>query len=163
MDNDWKSVNEIFTLFEQELQQYDPKLLTAGLIGLGIFILELILYSKNIIFSSGEKRLKKAKELGHTIIAHRTFMNFEDRMNSSGHEERIWTATYEYEFKGKHGKKTIISHHGRPSSTMTLYHDGNSTKVYTESEMRQHKRTIFLLIIPIVIIIIVAKLLNYQP
>lgn len=152
-----------FEMVLEELRSYDPAVVIAAFTGIAVFIVELILYSKGIIFSSGEKKLEQAKKKNHTVIAQRTHLNFEDRKNDAGHMERVWFAVYEYSFKGIHGKKTIISHHGMPGATLTPYHDGKSSKVYTDTEMRQHKRSILLLIIPLVVMLLVAKLLGYQP
>ena len=154
-------MEELIQLLKEEIQTVDPVLLISVLSGIAVFVLELILYSKGIIFSAGEKRLEKAKKLGHTVTAHRVHINFEDRRNDSGQMDRVWVAKYEYTFQGIRGYKVIISHHGAPGTTLTLYHDGKA--VYTDTEMRQHKRSFLLMIIPIVVMLLVAKLLGYQP
>jgi hypothetical protein len=155
-------MEDIIQLFE-ELPPFNPIAVATVSAGIAVFIIELILYNKGLIFSSGEKRLERAKKNGYFIIAHRTFINFDDQRNDAGRLDRTWCARYEYEFRGIRGSKTVISHHGRPAPTLTLYHDGKSSKVYTEAEMRKHKQTILIYVIPIVVMILVAKLLGFQP
>ena len=156
-------MEELKQLLAEEFKDIDPVLLISVIAGVAVFIVELILYSKGLIFSKGQKRLEHAKKMGYTVTAYRTFINVEDRVNSDGHTQREWEAVYEDDFKGVHGKKMIISHHGMPAATITLYHDGKSSKVYTDTEMQQHKRAFVLLIIPLVVMLLVAKLLGYQP
>jgi hypothetical protein len=156
-------MEELRQLFTEELQSVDPVSLITVIAGVVVFVAELILYSKGLIFSAGKKRLENAKKNGYTVTAHRTFVNFEDRENDSGHTERIWEAVYEYDFKGVHGKKMVFSHQSIPPTTITLYHDGKSYKVYTEAEMSRYKRSFLMLIIPLVVMLLVAKLLGYQP
>ena len=154
-------MEELQELFAEGLRDVDPVALTSIIAGVAVFIVELVLYSKGLIFSKGKKRFAKAKQNGYTINAYRTFINFQERMDGSG--ERIWEAVYEYDFKGVHGKKMVFSHQSAPPTTITLYHDGKSSKVYTEAEMRQYKRPFLMLIIPLVVMLLVAKLLGYQP
>ena len=156
-------MEELIQLLKEEFQSADPVAVITVLSGVVVFILELILYNKGLIFSKGQKRFEYAKKMGYTITAYRTFINVEDQVNSDGQTVREWEAVYEYDFKGVHGKKMIISHHGMPGTAITLYHDGKSSKVYTDAEMQQHKRAFLLLIIPLVVMMLVAKLLGYQP
>lgn len=156
-------MEELMQLLKEEFQNADPVAVITVLSGVVVFILELILYNKGLIFSKGQKRLEYAKKMGYTITAYRTYIHVENRANNEGRTQQEWEAIYEYDFKGVHGKKMIISHHGMPGTTITLYHDGKSSKVYTDAEMCQHKRTFLLLIIPLVVMMLVAKLLGYQP
>lgn len=154
-------MEELIQLLKEEIQTVDPVALITVLSGVAVFILELILYNKGLIFSKGQKRLAMAKKNGYTVTAHQTFINFQERMDGSG--ERIWEAIYEYDFKGVHGKKMVFSHQSIPPTTITLYHDGKTSKVYTDAEMRQYRRPFLMLIIPLVVMLLVAKLLGYQP
>ena len=154
-------MEEVKQLFTEGLRDIDPVALISVIAGVAVFIVELVLYSKGLIFSKGQKRLALAKKNGYTVTAHQTFINFQERMDGSG--ERIWEAIYEYDFKGVHGKKMVFSHQSIPPTTITLYHDGKTSKVYTDAEMRQYRRPFLMLIIPLVVMLLVAKLLGYQP
>lgn len=154
-------MEEVKQLFTEGLRDIDPVALISVIAGVAVFIVELVLYSKGLIFSKGQKRLAMAKKNGYTVTAHQTFINFQERMDGSG--ERIWEAIYEYDFKGVHGKKMVFSHQSIPPTTITLYHDGKTSKVYTDAEMRQYRRPFLMLIIPLVVMLLVAKLLGYQP
>lgn len=152
-------MEEYFELIKTEFQSYDPALLAGFAAGVVVFILELILSSKGILFSGGKKRLQEAIDKGNVIIGHQIKSRFWDK-EDDGNSHRVWSATYEYELNGRKGIKhvqTTIS----PPSTISLYHDGK--KVYTQSEMIKQERTILVIIIPVLVTIGVAFLLGYRP
>ena len=154
-------MEETVNLFKEALETYEPAQLIGLAAGIMVFILELVLTSKGILFSSGDKRLKKAAAEGRVLTGYQVSLNFRDRTKDSGVTDRIWTASYEYMFQGRKGRKVLVSTNSRPAPTITLYHDGS--KVYTDNEMRKHNRIILIFIIPFAVMIAVALLLGYRP
>lgn len=74
-------------------------------------------------------------------------------------------ARYECEFKERRRIKITGSYsNGMLSETIILYHNGKSSKLYTADEMSKHKKAFFIIyLLPIVVAIVVAKLLGYNP
>lgn len=151
-------MNDIINLIRMELSMHDSSVVIAVGVGIFIYILEVILYSKGILFASGPKRLELAKQNGYMVTAKRTDLTFDAKDNANGVSTRNWFAVYECDFKGKHHKKYIYSYHGMPASALTLYHDGKSSKLYTETEMKEHRKSFLMIFIPLAVMFAIALL-----
>lgn len=53
----------------EQLLAYDPAVWIGVFTAIVVFAIEIVLYKKGIIFSSGEKKIAKAKESGHMLSA----------------------------------------------------------------------------------------------
>lgn len=84
----------------EQLLAYDPAVWIGVFTAIVVFAIEIVLYKKGIIFSSGEKKIAKAKESGHMLSATQVKCRYYEK--SSG--ARNYAATYEYELNGLHTK-----------------------------------------------------------
>ena len=55
----------------EQLLAYDPAVWIGVFTAIVVFAIEIVLYKKGIIFSSGEKKIAKAKESDICFLQHR--------------------------------------------------------------------------------------------
>ena len=126
------------------------------------FVVEIRLCQKGILFSSGEKKLKKARELGNIIQATCVSSRYiDDKDNDSITATRQYAAVYQYEVNGEVKKKCIISTGVNPPQILWLYYINSPYKVFSEYDVGTSPFQFLLYIIPILVAFIVMKLLGY--
>lgn len=139
----------------EQLLAYDPAVWIGVFTAIVVFAIEIVLYKKGIIFSSGEKKIAKAKESGHMLSATQVKCRYYEK--SSG--ARNYVATYEYELNGLHTKKVVTSN-SMPPLKITLYHDNG--RVFSEADVSSSPSKLLMYIIPIIAAIAVMKALGFE-
>lgn len=122
-----------------------------------VFIIEIKLHNKGLIFSSDEKRLTRAKEKGHVISAKQVRCRYHDY--DSG--RRNYIATYEYEINGTKGKKVIVSK-TQPPFSINVYYDVSPKKVFSDYDVGTSPLRILMYIIPIIVAYFVMRAMGYS-
>lgn len=139
----------------KQLLSYDPIIWVSVLIAIAVFIVEIVLYKKNIIFSSDERRIQKAKDKGNVISATQVKCRYYDKNSGA----RNYVTTYEYEFHGLQKKKVVTSNN-KPPLRISLFYEKN--KVFSEFDTGSSPLKISMYIIPIVIGIFVMKIMGFE-
>lgn len=139
----------------EQLLAYDPAVWVGVFTAIVIFVIEIALYKKGIIFSGDEKRIAKAKAKGNVLSATQVKCRYYDK--SSG--ARNYVATYEYELDGLHTKKVVTSN-SIPPVKITLYYDNG--KVFSEFDVGSSPLILLMYIIPIIAAFFVMKALGFR-
>lgn len=139
----------------KQLLAYDPAVWVGVFTAIVIFVIEIALHKKGIIFSGGDKRIAKAKVKGNVLSATQVKCRYYDK--SSG--ARNYVATYEYELNGLHTKKVVTSN-SIPPLKITLYYDNG--KVFSEFDVGSSLLKLPLYIIPIIAAITVMMALGFK-
>lgn len=145
-----------------EILSYDPAL-WFGLIGaIIVFIIEIVLIKKKIIFSGFEKKVKEAQKDGRVLNAIRISCRYENRNPGTKTINRIYIAHYQYELNGKTGKYQVVSTSVEPPHTISLYYEKNSNKVFSNYGKKSNPLIILIYIIPILVAYFIMKILGFQ-
>lgn len=144
------------TLWES-LTYYDPAIYCGIIAAVIVFVIEIKLHNRNLIFSGDEKRIQRAKEKGHVISAKQVKCRYRDR--DSG--RRNYIATYEYEINGMQGKKVIVTN-SHPPLSINLYYDVSPKKIFSEYDMGTGSLKILMYIIPIIVAYFVMRVMGYS-
>lgn len=139
----------------QQLLSYDPAVWVGVLTAVAIFVLEIILHKKNILFSGDEKRIQKAKDKGNVITATQVKCRYYDK--SSG--ARNYVATYEYNFNGTHQKRVVTSN-SQPPLKISLYYDKN--KIFSEFDCGSSPLKLLMYIIPVAAAVAVMMAMGFR-
>lgn len=139
----------------EQLLAYDPAVWIGVFTAIVVFVIEIVLYKKGIIFSGGEKKIAEAKAKGNVLSATRIKCRYYDK--SSG--ARNYVATYEYELNGLHTKKVVTSN-SMPPLKITLYCDNG--KVFLESDIDSSPVKLLMYIIPVIAAIMVMMALGFK-
>lgn len=140
----------------EQLLSYDPIVWVGVFTAIIIFVIEIILHKKNIIFSSDDKRVAKAKEKGHIISATQVKCRYYDKNSGA----RNYVATYEYEFGGMIHQKKIVTSNSQPPLKIALYYDKN--KVFSEYDAGTSSLKVLMYIIPIAVAITVMMAMGFE-
>ena len=145
-----------------EILSYDPSL-WFGLIGAVIvFIVEIILLKKKIIFNGFEKKIEEARKDGRVLNATRISCRYENREPESKTINRIYIAYYQYELNGKIGKYQVVSTSLEPPRNIYLYYKKNSNKVFSTYGKKSNPLIILIYIIPILVAYFIMKVMEYN-
>lgn len=135
-----------------------------ALTGLAVFILEIMLAVKGIIFAGGRKKLEKAKQEGRVIAADRTYWHRSRHYGENGKGSH-WECYAEYEYdvgKKRKKKKVYFRNLGIPPLHLELYYITSPDKrVYTEEEMDREPFIFLFYLIPLAAGVCVEMLLRY--
>lgn len=150
-------MNERVGLVEawRQLLSYDPAVWVGVFTAVVVFIIEIILHNKNLIFSGSDKRIIKAKEKGNILSATQIKCHYYDKKSGM----RNYVAKYEYEFKGKR-QITVVTSNSKPPLKITLYYDNG--KVFSEYDLGTGSMKILMYIIPIVSAILVMMAMGFK-
>lgn len=146
----------------QQILSYEPAVWCGVASAIIVFIIEIILCKKQIIFSGVEKKIQEAKTKGNVIKAYRTNCRYNDKNSKDKTANRMWIAMYEYEIDGVKSKKQIISTSIEPPLTINLYYTNNSKKVLSEYDGGKNPLQILLYIIPVLVAFVVMKLFGFK-
>lgn len=150
-------------LLKELSAELDPALLLGIIAGFGVLVLEIILTRMGRIMSKGPKRLDRAKAMGHVLQGTLEDCWYETKSSESGGTRYVYHGKYGYYVNGVKYTKKMISYHGRPGPTVTLYYDDDPSKVYLEEEItRQGAGGCLIILIPVVVAVVVAMLLGYR-
>lgn len=144
------------TLWES-LTYYDPAIYCGIIAAVIVFVIEIKLHNRNLIFSGDEKRLLRAKEKGHVISAKQVKCRYRDR--DSG--RRNYIATYEYEINGMKVKKVIVSKN-QPPLSINMYYDVSPKKVFSDYDVGTSRLLILMYIIPFIAAYFVMRAMGYS-
>lgn len=145
-----------------EILSYDPSL-WFGLIGAVIvFIVEIILLKKKIIFNGLEKKIEEARKDGRVLNATRISCRYENREPESKTINRIYIAYYQYELNGKIGKYQVVSTSLEPPHNIYLYYNKNSNKVFSTYGKKSNPLIILIYIIPILVAYFIMKVMGFN-
>lgn len=143
----------------QQILSYDLSL-WFGLIGaLTIFIIEIILMKKKIIFGGFERKIEDARKNGRVISAKRISCRYENRNPRTKTINRIYIAYYQYELNGKIGKYQVVSTSVELPYSIYLYYNNNSNKVFSNYGKNSNPLIILIYIIPILVAYFIIRLI----
>ena len=146
-----------------EILSYNPSL-WIGLIGaVVVFIAEIILMKKKIIFNGFEKKIEEARRDGRVLNATRISCRYENRNLGTKTINRIYIAYYQYELNGKTGKYQVVSTSLEPPRTIPIYYDKNFNKVFSNYGKKSNPLIVLIYIIPILVAYFIMKLLGFNP
>ena len=157
--NDRMTLEETF----RALASYGPAVWAGVVAAIAVFVIEIILCTKGILFSSAEKKIERAKKMGHMIIARRKSMRFRDRESENSTTNRMYIATYEYVVDGECKTKQVISTSVKPPYQITLYYLNSPKKVFSSYDVGKNPLKILLFIIPVLVAYVVMTLLGFKP
>lgn len=132
-----------------ELAAFDTSIWVGLIVAVVIFIVEIFLLKRGLIFPSEAKKYERAKKLGNSVVAKRISCRYEDRENRTGSRDRLYVAQYQYEHNGIVRKKQIISTSALPPDTITLYFLPSSNKALCEYDRKASVFFPLVYIIPI--------------
>lgn len=137
---------------------YDIAVWCGVFAAIGTYIIELILYKKNIIFSGEEKRIEKAKKAGNVIKASQVKCRYYNRSDGGRH----YVARYEYDVDGVK-KEKVVSANSRLPFSVTLYYEKTPDKVFSDYDKGRSPLKPLMLVIPILVAAAVMKAMGYNP
>ena len=148
-------MEELVKLLEQFWTEvFDVKAVCGIAVAILIFILEVRFMRKR---KKRDRRLEKAKQMGHVVQAKRTKAWDDD---ITGYSVDSWFhAAYSYEVNGRTyeyrymGKKV-------PPLLINLYYIDNPARAFTGEEKKERALSILLLLFPIVVGVVVFYLLG---
>lgn len=144
----------------EQILAYNPAI-WFGLIGaIVVFIIEIILVKKKIIFGGFEKKIKGAQKEGRVLNGRRISCRYENRAPNDKTINRIYISYYEYELNGKKGKYQVVSTSIEPPYTIPLYYEKNSNKVFSNYGKKSNPLIVLIYIIPILVAYVIIKLLG---
>ena len=146
----------------ETLSEYDPALWAGVIVAIVIFAIEMVLMKKGVIFSGGEKRLKRAREAGHIIPATMIKCRYEDKDSSGKTANRMYIATYEYSIHGETHTARVVTVGSKPAYSISLYYEKNPSKVFSEYDIKPNPLQFLLYVIPIVAAIAVMRILGFN-
>lgn len=154
---------EEINLFEawKTLASYDVAIWVGIVVAVVIFVIEMVLCKKGIIFSSTYKKKAEAVRKGNVIQGKQISCVHRDRRDGKN-TDRIYTAYYEYYVDGKKRKKHVTSTSLKPPSVISLYYTKNPNKVFSEYDLEESSFRILLYIIPIVMAYVVMNLMGFD-
>lgn len=146
----------------EALSAYDPALWFGVVAAIVVFVIEIVLMKKGLIFSGGEKRLECARKAGHVIPATMIKCRYEDKDSSGKTANRMYIATYEYSAFGAVQTARIVTVGTKPPNAISLYYDSHPGKVFSEYDIKPNPLQFLLYVIPIVVAVVVMKMLGFN-
>lgn len=151
---------EIWRQAIQEWSSYSPGL-WGGIITLFVvYAIEIVLFKKRLIFSSGLRKMEKIKREGTKINAKCVKCYCREKESGTQARQRVYRATYEYEIDGNVRHKQVVSTSLRPPESIVLYRLPNSDKVVSEGEGVATPSILLFYIFPIIAAVVVANLMG---
>ena len=137
--------------------------LWCGVIGaIIVFIIEIILCNKKIIFSNSNKKIDKAREQGHIVTGKLVKSTYVDRNNDTKATDRRYKGKYKYKVDGIEYTYYLNSVGIPLGYTIDLYYLNNPRKAFSKYDIKPSPFQILLYIIPIAVSIIIMKLMGYN-
>ena len=140
----------------------DPALWAGIFTAIAIFVVELILIKKQLIFAGDEKRIDRARRAGHIIPATLIKCRYEDKDSSGKTANRKYIATYEYSAFGEVRTVRIVTVGTKPPYSISLYYDSDPGKVFSEYDIKPNPLVFLVYLIPIAMGVAVMKLLGFS-
>lgn len=147
-------------LIKEGFRSFDPRVWAGMVTAITVFVIEIILYKKHIIFSHVRSKIEKAKEEGNVIKSHQ--ISKHDSLYKGDGSDHIYTAKYQYIYRGKKRHKTLLSKNIPLPSTISMYYTNKSPKPVTESDKGKNPFIMLLYIIPILASTGVMYALGYR-
>ena len=152
------SLSEAFEI----LAGYGIEVWVGIFVAIFVFILEIVLCKKGIIFSSAEKKIDRAKRAGKTLTATMTNCRYNDRAPNNKTANRMYIALYEYYVGTKRMTKQVVSTSVKPPHTITLYYTTSPYKAFSEYEVGKNPLKFIIYIVPIVVAYFVMQALGFN-
>ena len=146
----------------EQLLAYDPAVWIGILAALIVFVIEIVLGIKGVIFAGGEKKIERAKRAGKTLTATMTNCRYEDRSPHEKTANRMYIALYEYYVGDKRITKQVVSTSIQPPRTITLYYTSTPDKAFSEYEVGKNPLKVIIYIVPIIVAFLVMKALGFS-
>ena len=147
----------------EHLAAYGPGFWCGVAAGIAVFVVEVILTSRGMLFAGDDKKLALAKQRGNMIAATRTQLRFRDRGSEGAGRDRVYIADYEYTVDGVTRTKQVSSTSVKPPRTITLYYMSSPKKVFSEYDTGKNPLQILLYIAPVLVAYVVATALGFRP
>ena len=119
------------------------------------FVIEFILYKKDIIFSGRMRKFKRAKAAGHVV----TGVRKDATVNYGEGRDKSFTARYEYKVGDYTGTHIAVFNYGRPPESISLYYDKSPRKVFTSTYAKSSPFMGLFYIIPFIVVYFVVVVL----
>lgn len=148
----------------QQLASYGAPLWCGVISAIIVFIIEIILCSKKIIFSDAKfkKKVQKAIEQGNVVTGKLYKSRYRDREPDNKTANRMYVASYKYLVNDIEYRYRLISTSSKPPYTINLYYINNPKKAFSEADNKPSSLQALLYIIPLVVVITVMKLMGYS-
>ena len=127
-----------------------------------VFIIELILDVKYDIFSSGDRKIEKARKEGKMLKATRISCSHYYKLDGKG-RKRVYMARYEYYIGERRKTKAIVTSMQEPLRTLTLYYTTSPNKVFSQYDIKGSSPLVIIIyILPIVVAFFVMKVFGFN-
>lgn len=146
----------------EQLAEFGPAVWGGVTAAIAVFVIEIILCKKGIIFAGDEKKIANAKKAGHIITAKMTSCRFNDRFPDDKTANRMYIAMYEYTVNGKVRTKQVVSTSMSPPNTISLYYTSNPNKTFSEYDVGKNPLKFLIYIIPVVVAYFVMQALGFN-
>lgn len=149
--------------FKDYISSEDPAVWIGTITFFVILITEAILAGKGLLPSFTDRRMEEAKEKGNVVLAKRTKYHCSRRNSDGKGNNRMYSATYEYQLNGVTRKKHITSDHSLPT-VITIYYKPGSRKVLSsyDTDKRDFLMDVLFVVLPFLGDLLVMKLLGYN-
>lgn len=144
------------------LAGYGVEVWAGVLVAIFVFVIEIILCKKGVIFASGEKKIEKAKKEGKTLTATLTNCRYNDRAPQHKLANRMYIALYEYYVGSKRMTKQVISTSVKPPHSITLYYTSSPSKAFSQYDVGKNPLKFIIYVIPIVVAYFVMQALGFN-
>ena len=126
-----------------------------------VFILEIILVQKGILFPD-DNRKEKAIQAGHIIKAKKIKMRYKDTDESGKTATRKYYATYEYTVDGAQKTYRVVSGGSEPGFFLSLYYEKTPNKVFSDYDIKPSPFQFVLYLIPLAVAFLVMHLMGFS-
>lgn len=157
--NDRVTLSEAF----QILAGYGPAVWLGVLAAIVTFVIEIILYTKGILFAGGEQKLRRARKEGKAVLGTLKDCRYQNREPEEKTANRLYTGIYEYTVDGVTRTKQLTLSGTKPPHTLYFYYTSSPEHVFSEYDVGKNPLKILLYIIPILAAYIVMTALGFRP
>lgn len=145
--------------FFEIIKSVDPPIYAGLLAGLIVFIIEVRLCVKGILFGGQDRMLEEAKKNGNIIKATMFRLHKRDINNAKGTR---YIADYHYVVDGVTKKKRVITTGLKPPRELPLYYVEDPNKVFSTYDLKGNPLQLLIYVIPLAVAIAVAKALGLE-
>lgn len=146
----------------EQLTSYGAPLWCGVLGAIIVFIIEIILCNKKVLFANSDKKINEARKKGHVITGNLVKCTYKDRNSDTKVTDRIYSAKYKYTVSDTEYYYWTTSISVKLPYTISLYYINNPQKTFSKADIKPNPFQILLYIIPIAVAIIIMKLMGYN-
>ena len=124
-----------------------------------VFVIEVRLCVKGILFGGDDRKLAAAKSKGHIIKDKMIHYRYEDIDNA---KRRRHIADYEYVVEGVTKRKRVIITGPKPPYELSFYYADSPKKIFSEYDLKGNPLQILIYIIPLIVAVAILRVLGYN-